>query len=130
MKLFIYWCFFYKFITFHLNLFQASANNNKTITNGNDKPRSRSFENPSDPPEFRQNNARLELNLENTTTVKTRRASSIEGVEKKVPELVREEADDFPVDPPIHQQLKRPVRRESSWRQVVLKNFVYSHLWF
>ena len=107
--------------------FQPLTSTKPLITNGHRtpsdlKPRSRSLEN--DTPEFRNNNARLELNLDSDpATQRARRASSIEEVEKKVPQPVKEEREDsFPssheasnVQQPIK---KRPLRRESSWRQV------------
>ena len=96
------------------------------------KPRSKSLEN-GDLPEFKQNGGRLELNLDATDQKhhqqqqqhqqRGSRASSIEEVEKKVPKPVieaREDADKFVAEtqPKPKVPVKRPLRRESSWRQV------------
>jgi len=81
-------------------------------------------------PEYKQNGGRLELNLDTTDQQdhqrqqqqRNRRASSIEEVEKKVPKAVDEENDAFVAQPKPTMPVKRPLRRESSWRQV---SFLY-----
>lgn len=112
------------------NFFQPPAGISRGVGAGNDrsqrlieKPRSRSLENSSDIPEFNQSKQRIELKLSNHKEDNPAHASTVEEEEEteSSEQVAAEESrDQFSAAEEKKTPVKRPLRRESSWRQVRL----------